>query len=221
MILDDLMAQDLKEYILQTTQPETQLLKNVREYTLSKSAVPQMLSGPVEGKFLNLLVKISGAKNCLELGTFTGYSGLHIAEALPVDGKLVTCENNPTHAEIAQKFFDQSPYAHKIEIRVAPALETIKTLKGPLDFIFIDADKVNYPAYYDALVPLLKKGGLMVIDNALWGGEVVKPDDKYGRAIDELNQKARNDSRVEKVMLSIRDGILMLYKRDQQLNPSL
>jgi caffeoyl-CoA O-methyltransferase len=212
MALDKLFSQDLKEYILNTTSPEHPLLEALRKETFATSNAPQMLSGPVEGQLLKMLVGISGAKTCLELGTFTGYSALHIAQALPEDGKLITCEINPKDAQTAQKYFDQSPHGHKIEIRLGEALQTIAQLTMDFDFIFIDADKGNYPLYYDQLIPKLAQGKLMVVDNALWDGKVTHPQDAQSSAIDALNQKAHHDPRVETVMLSVRDGILLIRK---------
>jgi len=202
----------LDSYILNATTPELPLLKNLRQETITSTGMGQMLTGPIEGKLLSFLVQLMSAKTCLEIGTFTGYSALNIAAALPVDGRLITCEIQKDHAEIAQKYFDLSPHGHKIEIKLGPALETISTLNDTFDFIFIDADKTNYPNYYDATLPKLRKGGLMVVDNALWRGKVVNPQDKQTLAIDALNQKARTDNRIETVMLSVRDGILLIRK---------
>ncbi|MFI4937583.1 MAG: O-methyltransferase [Candidatus Berkiellales bacterium] len=210
--IDDLLNKNLQEYLIRTTRAEPQLLANLRKETMSLSPLAQMLTGPIEGALLHLLVKISQATLCLELGTFTGYSALQIASALPTDGKLITCENRKEHAEIAQKYFNLSPHGHKIILKFGDATQTINALENDFDFIFIDADKANYPLYYDMLIPKLKKGGLMVVDNALWDREVLSPKDNNTLAIDALNQKARNDERVETVMLSVRDGMLLIYK---------
>lgn len=210
--MDNVLNQDLKNYIENITSPEPPLLKNLRQETAAVIGAPQMLCGPTEGRLLQILIKVLQAKNCLEIGTFTGYSALNIAEALPADGKLITCEIRQQNAEFAQKYFDRSPFGHKIEIRLGDAIQTIQQIDHPFDFIFIDADKPNYPAYYDLLIPKLRRGGLMVVDNALWDGEVVAPKDKAGEAIHALNLKARHDESVETVMLSVRDGILLIRK---------
>ncbi len=210
--MDNVLNQDLKNYIENITSPEPPLLKNLRQETAAVIGAPQMLCGPTEGRLLQILIKVLQAKNCLEIGTFTGYSALNIAEALPADGKLITCEIRQQNAEFAQKYFDRSPFGHKIEIRLGDATQTIQQIDHPFDFIFIDADKPNYPAYYDLLIPKLRRGGLMVVDNALWDGEVVAPKDKAGEAIHALNLKARHDESVETVMLSVRDGILLIRK---------
>lgn len=213
MAIDDAFRKDLQNYIINATSPEPTLFENLRKETAAQTQFAQMLSGPVEGRLLHMLVKISGAKHCLELGTFTGYSALHIASALPVDGKLITCETRRQHAEIAQKYFNMTSFGHKIQIKLGDATQTIQTLEPYFDFIFIDADKANYPFYYDTLLPKLRHGGLMVVDNALWKGRVAEqPHDKHTAAVHTLNMKARNDSRVETVMLSVRDGILLIRK---------
>jgi len=211
--MDHVFKNDLRHYLVQTTTPEGVLLGNLRQETAAVTGCPQMLSGPVEGQLLHLLVQLSGAKTVLEIGTFTGYSALHMARALPVDGKLMTCENRVAHAALAQKYFDRSPHGHKIEIRLGDATQTIEAIKTlTFDFIFLDADKARYPLYYDQLIPLLRVGGLMVVDNALWGGEVTSPQSKEAHAIHQLNQKAREDNRVETVILSVRDGMLLIRK---------
>lgn len=212
MTLDELMSPALRDYIVQNTTSEGELLANLRQQTQNETSFGRMLSGPVEGRLLQLLVKLSGAKSCVEVGTFTGYSALHIASALPVDGRLITCETREHHAKIAQKYFDLSPHGHKIKLWLGDAARTLNDIDDTLDFVFIDADKANYPTYYDILLPKLKSGGLMVIDNALWGGDVVEAQDSNSQAIHALNQKAKNDSLVECVMLSVRDGILLIRK---------
>ncbi len=212
MTLDELMNQDLREYIIHSTSEEPPLLAHLRLETQTQTAFGRMLSGPVEGKLLQILLKLSRAKVCLEVGTFTGYSALHMASALPQDGRLITCEARAHHAQIAQKYFDLSPHGHKINLLLGDATRTLPTLQETFDFIFIDADKGNYPHYYDILLPKLVSGGLMVVDNALWGGDVVAHTQKNSLAIHTLNQKARHDARVECVMLSVRDGILLIRK---------
>lgn len=212
MTLDELMSPELREYIIQNTTSEGILLENLRKETQNETPFGRMLSGPVEGRLLQILIKLSGARSCLEVGTFTGYSALHIASALPVDGHLITCEAREHHAKIAQKYFDLSPHGHKIELWLGDATRTLQDIDEPLDFIFIDADKGNYPFYFDTLLPKLKSGGLMLVDNALWGGEVVEHLEKDSLAIHTLNQKASTSKEVECVMLSVRDGILLIRK---------
>ncbi|MBS0288178.1 MAG: class I SAM-dependent methyltransferase [Proteobacteria bacterium] len=210
--MEHLLTKGLIRYIEATSNQEPPLLDSLRHETTHTVGMSNMLCGPVEGMLLQMLVKISQAKTCLELGTFTGYSALYMAAGLPVDGKLITCEAEPKHAAIAQRFFDKSPHGHKIEIRLGQAATTIESLDETFDLIFIDADKGNYPLYYEKLVPKLRQNGIMVVDNALRGGDVVAPKDNGSRAIDKLNQMARQDPRVDTVMLSVRDGILLCLK---------
>ena len=174
---------------------------------------PEMQVGLIEGRFLQMLVRLIGARNILEIGMFTGYSTLMMAEALPDDGRLITCEVDPKAEAIARRYFGESPHGHKITIRMGPALDTIKTLPAPLDLVFIDADKVNYSNYYETCFPLVKPGGLIVGDNVLWSGKVIDPKDDDTRSIVAFNRLVRSDSRVENVCLTVRDGIMLAWKR--------
>ena len=203
----------LNQYVEAVTSDEASLLKNLRLETSTQTNMINMLSGPVEGQFLQLLVLLSRAKSCLEVGTFTGYSALNIAAALPIDGKLITLELNTEYANIAKKYFALSPHQHKIELQLGNAIDRINALNTTFDFAFIDADKQNYPLYYDLIMEKLNPGGLIVVDNALWGGEVVAPTTAQAHAINTLNQKAKQDPRVETVMLTVRDGILVIRKK--------
>jgi caffeoyl-CoA O-methyltransferase len=159
------------------------------------------------------LVRLSRAKHALEIGMFTGYSGLMIALGLPEDGTLITCDIDPKAEAIARRAFAKSPAGRKIEIRMGPALQTLKTLKGPLDFVFIDADKENYLGYYEAVLPLLRKGGFLVADNTLWSGKVLAPESASDKAIVAFNQAVAKDARVDKVLLTVRDGMTLAVKR--------
>ena len=144
---------------------------------------------------------------------FTGYSGLMIASGLPEDGELTTCDIDPKAEAVARRYFARSPHGRKITVRMGPALETIATLSPPIDFVFVDADKENYPRYYDAVLPLMPSGGLLVADNVLWSGKVLDPRDASDRAIVSFNERVLHDPRVEKVMLTVRDGITLVRKR--------
>jgi caffeoyl-CoA O-methyltransferase len=143
---------------------------------------------------------------------FTGYSTLLLADALPKGGTVVTCEINPETTEIAKRYFAESPHGSKIEVRLGPASETLKRIWGPFDICFIDADKQNYPAYYDACIELSRPRGLIILDNMLQGGRVMDPQDEVTKGIDALNKRIRNDERVENVLLPIRDGIMLVRK---------
>lgn len=209
----DLPNNILENYLYSITSEDPPLLQSLRNETQLFSTQAHMLCGPLEGHLLGLLVKISGAKQCLELGTFTGYSALHIASQLPVDGTLITCEINEDHARFAQGYFDKSPHGHKIEVRIGKASNILPTLELNFDFVFIDANKADSPLYYDLILPKVRSNGLIVVDNALYRGKVIEPASTAARAIDALNRKARQDPLVETVLLPVRDGILLIRKR--------
>jgi len=172
--------------------------------------------GKVEGKLLQLLIKISGTKRAVEVGTFTGYSALVIAEALPEDGILTTCENSRQYADIARRYFNKSPYGRKINLQLGPALQTLKKIPaGSADFVFIDADKPSYSDYFEEAVRILGPGGLIFVDNVFWRNKIFKKKitNENARAIAGFNEKVRQEDRVEKVMLSIRDGVYLMRKK--------
>lgn len=205
--------QDIEEYAERHTRALSDLHAKVWKETYEKQKSPKMMVGPLEGAFLRLLVRITAAKKVLEIGMFTGYSALAIAEALPEDGRLITCDVNPETTEIARRYFAASPHGYKIEVKLGPAQETLKTLSGPFDVCFIDADKTGYDAYYDASIELTRRGGLIVLDNMMQSGKVLNPADERVRAIDALNDRIQRDERVENVLLPIRDGIMLAYKK--------
>jgi caffeoyl-CoA O-methyltransferase len=209
----DIVDKDLEKYAFDHTAPEPDLLRELSEETHARMQMPQMLTGRLEGRFLKLLARMTGAKRVLEIGTFTGYSALSMAEGMPEDGKVVTCEIEPAHAAVAQRYFDASPFGKKIGIRMGPALETLAALEGPFDLAFIDADKENYPAYYERVVDLIRPGGLILVDNTLWSGLVLKPHDRESVAIDALNKRIAKDDRVENVLLTVRDGLQVVRKK--------
>ncbi len=188
------------------------LLHELVAETFAHTAFPEMEVGHLEGAFLRILVRLLRAKRILELGTFTGYSSLLMAEGLPDDGKLITCDINLVATEIAKKYWSRSPHGKKIELKLGPALETLKTIEGIFDLVFIDADKVNYINYWELCLPKIRRGGLLVIDNVLWSGSVLNPEDATERAIDEFNKHVYNDKRAEVVMLPIRDGVTLAWK---------
>jgi caffeoyl-CoA O-methyltransferase len=195
-----------------TTPPEP-LLAELAEETHATLQAPQMLTGTIEGRFLELLVFASGARRVLELGTFSGYSALSMAAGLPPGGRIDTCEVDERHAEVAQRYIDRSPYADRITIHVGPALETVDGLEGDFDFVFIDADKPNYVNYYEAVLPRLSERGFIAADNTLWSGRVLEDDDSEGtRAIKAFNEHVRGDSRVTSVMLTVRDGVTLIRR---------
>jgi caffeoyl-CoA O-methyltransferase len=203
----------VEQFARDHTEPETDLYTRLREETYREMDRPGMQVDLIEGRFLKMLVRLTGARLILELGMFTGYSALMMAEALPEEGRLITCEIDPKAEAIARRYFAESPHGDKITIRMGPALETIKTLTGPLDLVFIDADKSNYANYYEACLPLLKPGGLIVADNVLWSGNVLHPNDPDDHAIVAFNRLVQSDRRVENVCLTVRDGMMLAWKR--------
>lgn len=190
------------------------LLVELEAYTTKNCADAQMLVGPLEAAFLQMLVRLSGARRVLEIGTFTGYSALAMAEALPPEGRLLTCELDPDRAAIAQRFFARSPHGGKIELVLGDARATLRALpsEARFDLAFIDADKESYLDYYEAVLPRLPAGGLLVADNALWSGDVLDPQRPSARAVDAFNRRVREDARVERVLVPLRDGLMLARK---------
>jgi caffeoyl-CoA O-methyltransferase len=212
--MTDITDPALEEYASAHTSPEPPLLVELAEATRDFSEAHGMMVGRLEGRFLKMLVAISGARRVLELGTFTGYSALSMAEALPPDGTIVTCELNERHAAMARTFIARSPFADRIEVRVGPALDTVARLSGPFDLVFIDADKAHYSDYYEAALERTRQGGLIAIDNVLWSGRVLDEADESDdtRAVRALNERVAADPRVECVLVPIRDGVMLVRK---------
>jgi predicted O-methyltransferase YrrM len=210
-----IIPEKIEEYCLHHTTARDKLLRELEKYTRRHSADARMLIGPHEGALLDMLVRLTGARRILEIGCFTGYSALCMAEALPRNGELTTCEIKPQHADIARWFFARSSFGHKIKLCVGPALETLAELPASarFDFVFIDADKENYVNYFDAVLPRLRPGGMIVADNVLWSGRVLAPKQKSDRAVVRFNKHVRRDRRVECVMLPVRDGVYLIRKR--------
>ena len=206
----------VEAYAVEHTTPLLDLFDRLEAETREKTTAPQMMVGRLEGGFLAALVRLTGAKRILELGTFTGYSSISMASALPEDGRIITCDVDPDATGIARRYMDESGHGDKIEIRLGPALETIETLEGPFDLVFIDADKPNYEAYYEAVLPLLSANGLLIADNVLWSGRVVEDGgDESTQAIKAFNEHVRNDRRVTAVMLTVRDGMTLIQRRSE------
>lgn len=201
-----------RDYAFKNTRLESQLLKDLTNLTNEKMEMPQMLCGQLEGRLLNMLVSLVQPMLLVEIGTFTGYSALTMAEAMPKNSKLITCDNDPEAIGIAQEFFNKSQYGEKIEIREGPAIDTIRSIREPIDFSFIDADKAAYPAYYEEILSRTRIGGLIVLDNMFWLGQVLDPKDESSTAIDQTNDIITNDTRVENVFLTIRDGVQLVRK---------
>ncbi|HZP56367.1 MAG TPA: class I SAM-dependent methyltransferase [Dehalococcoidia bacterium] len=210
----ELVPEAIEAYAAAHTTPLDPLMQELADATLREMGDRStMLSGHVEGVFLQTIVAATGARRVLEIGMFTGFSALMMAAALPEDGRLVTCDIDPKAVEFATAYFRRSEHGRKIEVRLGPALETLKTLSGPFDVVFIDADKRNYLNYYEAALGLLAPGGTIVVDNTLWSGEVLDPKEDDARAISEFNARVRNDERVRAVLLTVRDGVTLIRRR--------
>lgn len=210
--MPDLVSPDIDAYAAVYSLPETSVRRELREETERTMEFARMIVGPLEGAFLHMMAHLVQAERVLEIGMFTGYSALCFAEALPEKGRVVTCEVDEASAAVARRFFAQSPHGRKIEIRMGPALETMASLTGPFDVIFIDADKGNYVNYYRRAIELLSPRGVILIDNVLWSGDVLlnpPPDDRTA-AIQELNRVVAADTRMTAVLATIRDGVWII-----------
>jgi caffeoyl-CoA O-methyltransferase len=205
-----IFSEALDAYVDAHATPLEPLLHENREETYASLSSPQMIAGPVVGRLLRLLVSLAAPRLVLEIGTFTGYSALAMAGGLPPDGRIVTCELSPERAAFAQGYFDRSPWADRIDLRVGPALDTVEVLDGPFDFVFIDADKDGYTGYYEAVVPKLSPRGVIAVDNTLNGGDVVDPVDERDRVMAAFNDHVHTDERTENVLLSARDGVTLI-----------
>ncbi len=205
--------QAVEGYAIEHTTEDSPLVQELISASEKDLEFTDMLSGRQVGRLLAILIKLSNAKRVLEVGTFTGYSALTMAEALPEGGRLFTCEYNERYEDVARHFFGKSDAGSKISLLMGKALETIPTIEGMFDFVFLDADKINYPAYYEMILPRINPGGLMVIDNVLWNGDVLNPESDKAKAINEFNDIIRKDNSVEQVMLTVRDGVTIVRKK--------
>jgi caffeoyl-CoA O-methyltransferase len=203
---------DVKAYVAAHSTPEPDYHSELAEETRRNTNSPQMMVGHIEGLLLRALVRATAARRVLEIGTFTGYSALAMAAGLPDDGVVITCDVDPDATAIARKHWARSPHGGKIDLRLGPALETIESLDDPLDLVFIDADKERYVDYWEAVVPKVRDGGLIVTDNVLWSGRVLDPREPEAKAIAAFNDLVVRDDRVEVVMLPVRDGVSLAVK---------
>ncbi|MEX0762846.1 MAG: class I SAM-dependent methyltransferase [Dehalococcoidia bacterium] len=208
-----LVPDAIEEYALAHTTHPGDLFAELASETQEKMNAPQMMSGPTVGWFLAAMISASGARRVLEVGTFTGYSGLMMASALPDDGQLITCDVDRKATALAQEYWDRSPHGRKIELKLGPAVETMDALEGPFDLVFIDADKPNYPNYYERALGLLSDRGVVVVDNVLWSGRVVDPKDESDRIMAAFNDMVQADDRVINVMLTVRDGLMLIRRK--------
>ncbi len=211
----DIADPRVEQYAAEHTTPEPPWFATLAEETRNATRAPTMMVGTLEGRLLTALVAMLRPRSVLEIGTFTGYSALSMAEALPPDGRIVTCDISEEHLAIARRHIAASPYAGVIEIRSGPALETIATLPGPFDLVFIDADKTSYSAYFEATLAKLAPDGVILVDNVLWSGRVLDPavTEPDTAAIRAFNDQVLADDRVEVVMLTVRDGVSLIRHR--------
>ena len=206
---------NIEEYCIKYSNKESKLLAELKQFTFENEEAPQMISGQLVGNFLMMLIKSGNYKKILEVGMFTGYSALNIADYLPEDGEIHTCEIMDRHVSTAKEFFKRSKNGNKIIIHPGDACETLEKFKiNSFDFIFIDADKNNYINYYKKCIHLLKSGGMIVLDNMLWGGSVLDPKDEQSIILNNLAKIINEDKRITNIMFPIRDGLMVCYKNE-------
>lgn len=208
-----ILPEEIDAYSEQHTSELDGLFDALAQVTRYRMKYHHMQVGKVEGAFLRMLARLTNARHILEIGTFTGYSALCLAEGMQEGGHLITCDVDPEATAIAQDHWARSPHGAKIELRLGPALETIATLEGPWDLVFIDADKQNYINYWEAVLPKVRQGGLLVADNVLWSGRVINPQKESDFAVDRFNKHVAADARVEAVLLTVRDGVTLAWKK--------
>jgi predicted O-methyltransferase YrrM len=211
----EFISEVLAAYCEKWTEQESELLSELNRETHLKVLSPRMLSGHLQGRLLSFLSRLSKPDYILEIGTYTGYSALCLAEGLAENGKLITIDSNEETNLIAKKYFERSDYSDKIELLNGDAAKIIPTLDKPIDLVFIDADKRNYALYFDLVIDKVKKGGIIIADNVLWSGKVLEQEslmDKDTQAIHAFNKKIQEDKRVSNVLLPVRDGLMVMIK---------
>ena len=210
----DLLTENIHRYCKEHTASDNRLLSELEKYTWDNEDVPQMISGQMVGKFLQSIIRMLAAQKIVEVGTFTGYSALQMAEAIPLHGEIHTCELMKKHAATAQSFFNKSDYGKKITIHEGPALKSLEILKaGNFDMAFIDADKSNYLEYYKRCLVLIRAGGVIILDNMLWSGSVIDPNDDDSKALRKAGDYIQEDNRVFNMLFPIRDGLMLCIKK--------
>lgn len=210
-----MISEQIEEYIQQHTTPENDVMRSINRTTHLKTYYPNMLSGQVQGKFLEMISRMIRPKNVLEIGTFTGYSAIAFAHGLAKGGKVYTIDINEELENLIKPFLRESGFEDRIELLIGNALDIIPELDQEFDLVFIDADKEQYVDYYELAIQKLAPGGFILADNVLWGGKVLEADaksDKETKGIKNFNDHVKNDQRVEQVMLSVRDGLLLVRK---------
>jgi len=207
------ISPEIEAYCSEFSLKDSEILVDLQKFTYDSQPAPQMICGQTIGGLLQFLIQISNAKNILEIGTFTGYSALKMAEVLPDDGNIKTCELYSNHVKTAGDWFAKSNFSDKINLIEGHALESMEDIKvGSIDLLFVDADKTSYPEYFKKGVKLLKSGGIGVFDNMLWGGTVLNPNDEDSKAIDKTNKMISQSEKVKQLLLPLRDGIMLFIK---------
>jgi caffeoyl-CoA O-methyltransferase len=209
-----IVAEELERYAQEHSTPDPEFFRRLEEETRATTTAPGMMVGPLEGQLLGWLVRLSQARRILEIGTFTGYSSISMALALPDDGRITSLDVNEKTTAVARRYAEEAGVADRIDYRVGPALETLARLDGGWELVFIDADKENYVNYYEAVLPKLADGGFIVADNVLWSGRVLEEGgDESTQAIKAFNDHVAADDRVECLMLTVRDGMTLIRRR--------
>jgi caffeoyl-CoA O-methyltransferase len=203
----------VERYAEEHSTPPAELFERLAEDTRATQTAPQMMVGPIEGAFLSFVVGLKQPRLVLEIGTFTGWSSIAMASSLPTGGRIVTCDVNEETSAIARRYAEEAGVADRIEYLLGPAIATIASLGGPFDLVFIDADKPGYIGYYEAVLPKLAENGVILADNTLASGEVVAPSGETSVAIAAFNEHVRADTRVECVLLTVRDGVTLIRRR--------
>ncbi len=212
----EFISKDLSDYCENNTSPESEALAQLNRETHLKVVSPRMLSGHLQGRFLSFISKLQQPKLIVEIGTYTGYSALCLAEGLHQEGKLISIDVNEETSSFAKSFIAKTEYANHIDLVLADAKEYVTKIKEPIDLVFIDADKKNYLTYYHLMIDKIKSGGIIIADNVLWSGKITMPEEEMDRetlALHQFNQFVQQDNRVENILLPIRDGLMVVRKK--------
>ena len=214
----DFLDKSIEKYAESLSDSESELLTEIHKYTLSKVHQPRMISGHLQGRFLSFVSRMVRPQNILEIGTYTGYSALCLAEGLLQKGRLITIDRDKSLKEKVSNFFNKSIFKNQIEQKLGNAIDIIPNLKFKFDLIFIDADKKNYKNYFDSVLPKLNKGGVIIVDNVLWSGKVTQikkfNDDKIAKYMDEFNRYVNDFEGISKLILPVRDGLTLIIKNE-------